>query len=188
MVRPGRDRLHGVVEVDEAFWGAKESHLRGRLVEEKALIAVAAEEDGAGIGRIRMALIPDTSRNTLHSFISNSVEPGSTIRTDGWRAYLQMKGYEHDRQVQRQRPTGEYLVPRVHLAVSLLKRWIMGTHQGAISHAHLDDYLNEFTFRFNRRKSRFRGKLFFRLAQIAVDVSPAPYKSLVAPQYIGLLE
>jgi transposase-like protein len=184
MVRPERDRLQGVVEVDETFWGATEGHVRGRLVDDKALIAVAAEEDGSGIGRIRMARIPDTSRKVLHGFIHKSVKPGSIVRTDGWRAYLQMKGYQHDRQVQRQRPGEEHLMPRAHLAVSLLKRWLIGTHQGATSHAHLDDYLNEFTFRFNRRKSRSRGKLFFRLAQISVQVPPAPYSSLVAPQHI----
>ena len=184
MVRPGRDRLQGTVEVDETFWGAKEADVRGRLVEEKDLIIVAVEEKGDGIGRIRMRRIPDTSRKTLHGFIKDVVEPGSVVRTDGWRAYLHLKGYEHDRQIQRHRPAEEHLMPRAHLAVSLLKRWIMGTHQGSASHEHLDDYLNEFAFRFNRRKSHSRGKLFFRLAQIAVSVPPAPLRSLVAPQHI----
>jgi len=135
-----------------------------------------------------MARIPDTSQEAFHGFINESVEPGSTVHTDGWRAYLQMKGCRHDRQVQRQRSDEKYLMPRVHLAVSLLKRWMMGTHQGAVSHAYLDDYLNKLTFRFNRRKSHSRGKLFFRLAQIAVEVTPAPYGSLVVPQHVVGLE
>lgn len=177
MVRPGRDRLHGKVEVDEAFWGGEETGLKGRLVSDKALIVVAAEEDGPGIGRIRLRRIPDCERATLHGFIAETIEPGSTVRTDGWNAYRELTGYVHNRQVQRQTP-GEHLLPRVHRVISLLKRWLLGTHQGAIGLEYLDDYLNEFTFRFNRRKSASRGKLFFRLAQLAVQVDPAPFESL----------
>jgi len=88
-----------------------------------------------------------------------------------------LEGYVHERQIQRQ-AQGEHLLPRVHRVVSLLKRWLLGTHQGVIGHEHLDDYLNEFTFRFNRRKSASRGKLFFRLVQQAVQVEPAPFNSL----------
>mgnify|MGYP001297383501 CR=1 FL=1 len=178
MVRPGRDRLRGTIEVDETYWGGDEQGVRGRLTEDKALIVVAAEEDGKGIGRIRLRHIPDLSRATLHGFISESVEPGSTVRTDGLNAYRELTGYVHDRQVQRHQPHGEYLLPRVHRVVSLLKRWLLGTHQGAIGDEHLNSYLNEFTFRFNRRKSASRGKLFFRLAQQAVRVEPAPFASL----------
>lgn len=177
MVRPGRDRLRGVVEVDEAYWGGHEMGVKGRLTHDKALIIVAAEEDGQGIGRIRLRSIPDLERQTLHGFIAEAVEPGSTIRTDGWNAYRELSGYVHDRQVQRQ-VQGEHLLPRVHRVVSLLKRWLLGTHQGAIGQEHLDDYLNEFTFRFNRRKSASRGKLFYRLAQQAVQAEPAPFDSL----------
>ena len=177
MVRPGRDRLRGVVEVDEAYWGGHEMGVKGRLTHEKALIIAAAEEDGQGIGRIRLRSIPDLERQTLHGFIAGAVESGSTIRTDGWNAYRELTGYVHDRQVQRQ-VQGEHLLPRVHRVISLLKRWLLGTHQGAIGQEHLDDYLNEFTFRFNRRKSASRGKLFYRLAQQAVQAEPAPFDSL----------
>ena len=104
----------------------------------------------------------------MHDFIAQSIEPGSTVRTDGLPAYLDLAGYDHDRKVQRNQPKGEHLLPRAHRVISLFKRWLMGTHQGAVSHDHLDDYLNEFVFRFNRRKSASRGKLFFRLAQQAV--------------------
>jgi len=179
MVRPGRDRLRGTVEVDEAYWGGEEEDGNGRLTQDKALIAVAAEEDGKGIGRIRLRSIPDVTRASLHGFIAEVIEPGSTVRTDGWNAYMGLEKYVHDRQVQSHRPEGEHLLPRVHRVVSLLKRWLLGTHQGAISHAHLDYYLDEFTFRFNRRTSASRGKLFYRLLQQAVQVDPTPYKNIV---------
>lgn len=185
MVRPGRDRLDGVVEVDETYWGGKEEGVIGRLTEDKALLIVAAQADGKGIGRIRMSWIPNLTKARLHGFIAENVKPGSTVCTDGLNAYLGLKGYTHDRQVQRAQTTGEYLLPRVHRVVSLLKRWLMGTHQGAIGQEHLDDYLNEFTFRFNRRKSASRGKLFYRLVQQAVQVAPVPYDSLIKPQPLG---
>jgi hypothetical protein len=179
MVRPGRDRLSGVVEVDEAYWGAEESGVRGRRTVSRALIIVAAQADGNGIGRIRLQHIADTERVTLHSFIGQAIELGSTVVTDGLQAYREMEGYIHDRQIQKHQPAdGEYLLPRVHRVISLLKRWLLGTHQGAIAHEYLQDYLDEFTFRFNRRKSASRGKLFYRLAQQAVDVAPVPFDSL----------
>ncbi|HSW44638.1 MAG TPA: IS1595 family transposase [Phycisphaerae bacterium] len=185
MVRPGRDRLRGTVEVDETYWGAQERGVIGRLTEQKALVIVAAEEDGKGIGRIRLRCIPDLTKASLHGFIGQSVEPGSTVRTDGLNAYLGLKGYIHDRQVQRHQAEGEHLLPRVHRVVSLLKRWLLGTHQGAVRQGHLDYYLDEFTFRFNRRKSASRGKLFYRLVQQAVQVEPAPFATLIKPPPIG---
>jgi transposase-like protein len=183
MVRPGRERLRGVVEVDETYWGAAESGgATGRLIYSKALIIVAAEQEGKAIGRIRMARIPDFDRATLHGFIRSAIEPGSTVCTDGLNSYREMKGYIHHRQVQGRFKHGDdQLLPRVHRAVSLLKRWMLGTHQGAISHQHLDDLLNEFVFRFNRRKSASRGKLFLRLAQHALQISPTTYERLVRP-------
>ncbi|MEI6452878.1 MAG: IS1595 family transposase [Actinomycetes bacterium] len=186
MVRPGREHLRGVVEVDETYWGAAESGgATGRGAVSKALIAVAAEQDGKGIGRIRMACIPDFDRATLHGFIRSCIEPGSTVCTDGLNSYLQMEGYNHHRQIQSHLSDGEYLMPRAHQAASLFKRWILGTHQGAIGHQHLDDYLNEFVFRFNRRKSASRGKLFFRLAQQAIQITPTTYEMLVRPQPVA---
>ena len=107
------------------------------------------------------------------------------VRTDGLNAYLGLKGYVHDRQVQLHQPEGEHLLPRVHRVVSLLKRWLLGTHQGAIGHGHLDYYLDEFTFRFNRRTSASRGKLFYRLAQQSAEVCPAPFGTLIRPQSLG---
>lgn len=182
MVRPGRDRLSGKVEVDETYLGSLEEGIRGRKMEKKALIVVATEEDGRGIGRIRMKRIPDASSQSLHTFVGESIEPGSIVHTDGWEGYsgLEMKGYIHEITVLRKRKeSASDLLPRVHRAVSLLKRWLMGTHQGAVSHEHLDYYLDEFTFRFNRRTSRHRGKLFYRLIQQAVVMEPKPYKQMV---------
>jgi hypothetical protein len=181
MVRPGRDRLKGIIEVDETYWGSVEKGVIGRLTEDKALIIVAAEEDGNGIGRIRLRHILDLTTVSLHGFITESIEPGSTVRTDGLHAYLGLEGYVYARQVQRHQPEGEHLLPRAHRVVSLLKRWVLGTHQGAIGHTHLDYYLDEFTFRFNRRKSASRGKLFYRLAQQSVQVGPIPFVSLIKP-------
>ena len=179
MVRPGRDRLHGRVEVDETYIGGLEEGVRGRQTETKALVAVACEEEGRAIGRIRLRRIRDASAASLEAFVAEAIEPGSVVHTDGWEGYasLEMKGYTHRVTVlKRGQQSAAELLPRVHLVVSLLKRWLVGTHQGAVSRQHLDYYLDEFTFRFNRRKSRSRGKLFYRLLQQAVAVEPAPYK------------
>jgi len=182
MVRPGRDRLTGRIEVDETYLGGLEGGVRGRQTERKALIVVAAQEDGPGIGRIRMRQIADASAESLLPFVQDSVEPGSVVHTDGWLGYepLGSKGYDHDVTfLKGRKETPSELMPRVHRVISLLKRWLMGTHQGAVSLEHLDYYLDEFTFRFNRRKSRSRGKLFFRLLQQAVTIDPVLYKSMV---------
>ena len=183
MVRPGRDRLSGRVEVDETYWGGEEEGVVGRLTYAKALILVAAQEDGRGIGRIRMACSPDLTKASLHGFIRESVELGSTVVTDGLRAYGGLAGYVHQPVViRRQTATASEFLPRVHRVVSLLKRWLMGTHQGAVRPNHLAYYLDEFTFRFNRRTSASRGKLFYRLMQQAVLVPPKPYKALIRPK------
>jgi len=183
MVRPGRERLGGLVEVDETYWGADDRPVTGRLTYDKALILVAAQVDGEGIGRIRPRHVQDLSKATAHHFVTEAIEPGATVRTDGLNIYEGLKGYVHDPHVRGpDRRRASVLLPRVHRVASLLKRWLLGTHQGAINHKHLDDYLNEFTFRFNRRTSASRGKLFYRLAQQAVQVEAAPFHSLVTPK------
>jgi len=183
MVRPGRDRLVGRVEVDETFLGGEAEGPRGRGSLGKALVVIAAQEDGRGIGRIRMARIADASRDSLHGFVERAVEPGATLHTDGWDGYggVEKRGYHHEVSVLRGRgqQAAPELLPRVHLVASLLKRWILGTHQGSVGFQHLDYYLDEFTFRFNRRRSSSRGKLFYRLVEQAVAVDPAPYKDMV---------
>lgn len=185
MVRPGRDRLTGRVEVDECYVGGPEEGLPGRLNLEKTLVVVAAQEDGPGIGRIRMRQIFDASAESLVPFVQDSVEPGSIIHTDGWLGYLPLekKGYEHEVTFLRgKKKAASQLLPRVHRVIALLKRWLLGTHQGAVSHKHLDYYLDEFTFRFNRRRSKSRGKLFFRLVQQAVAIEPVPLDRILHPE------
>jgi len=183
MVRPGRDRLHGRVEVDETQVIGQEEDAAGHQGGPKVLVVIAAEEDGDAIGRIRMARIPSASRNVLHAFIRQAIEPGSVVHTDGLMAYrgLESLHYRHEVTVLQgqKKDAAVKLLPRVHRVASLLKRWLLGTHQGAVRPAHLDYYLDEFTFRFNRRTSRSRGKLFYRLLQQAVQVDPAPYKTIV---------
>ena len=180
MVRPGRDRLSGTVEVDETYVGGPREGKRGRGAAGKRLVLIAAEIDGTRTGRIRLASVPDASGDSLAGAIQQMIEPGTLVQTDGWAGYgpLEAKGYRHH-VVRATQELGDNLLPHCHRVASLLKRWMLGTHQGAISHEHLEYYLDEFTFRFNRRTSRHRGKLFFRLAQQAVAVEPQPYRAMV---------
>lgn len=183
MVRPGRDLLSGTVEVDETLVGGERSGRRGRGAEGKELVLVAVEDDNKkGIGRIRLKHIPDASGITLEKAISELIAPLSTVRTDGWRGYngLGKKGYNHVVVNHTEQKPGEDSTPLVHRIASLLKRWLLGTHQGAQHFSHLHYYLDEFTFRFNRRTSRSRGQLFYRLVQQALQVDPAPLASLKA--------
>src|SRR5260370_25404697 len=182
MVRPGRDRLTGRVEVDETYLGGLEEGVRGRQTERKSLIVIAAQEDGPSMGRIRMKRIPDASADSLMEFVKEAIEPGSTVHTDGWPGYdpLDRNGYAHEITfLKGKKESASELMPRVHRIASLVKRWILGTHQGAVSHEHLEYYLDEFTFRLNRRRSGNRGKLFYRLSQQPIAPHPPPHKYLV---------
>ena len=183
MVRPSRDSLTGVVEVDEIYVGGPEEGMRGRQTETKAIVAVAAEKSGRGIGRIRLRRVMDVSADSLLPFVKEAVTPGSLVHTDGWSSYFSLAkaGYKHQVNViNNGAELAHEVLPRVHMAASLLKRWLIGTHQGGVQHQHLDYYLDEFTFRFNRRRSKARGLLFHRLAQQAAPVGPAPYHMIVA--------
>jgi len=181
MVRPGRDRLAGVVEVDESYVGGKQHGKRGRGALGKALVVLAVQlQTGSTIGRIRLSHVADASGHSLVPATASMVAEGSEIRTDGWGGYngLGPKGYQHT-VVRRSGEIGEDLLPACHRVASLLKRWLLGTHQGAIRAEHLVYYLDEFTFRFNRRTSTYRGMLFYRLAQQAVQVAPTRYSELI---------
>lgn len=174
MVRPGRDRLSGLIEIDETFLGGQRSGRPGRAAAGKALVLVAAQEVAPRkIGRIRLRRIPDASMETLHEAIAEVVEQGATVRTDAWRGYNSLDVIGCERTIARKDAVvGEDALPLVNRVASLLKRWLLGTHQGAVRPSHLDYYLDEFTFRFNRRTSRSRGLLFRRLLEQAVLVEP----------------
>lgn len=180
MVRPGRDRLSGKVEVDETYIGGEKPGKRGRGAFGKSLVMIAAEMDGNRVGRIRLRCILDASAKSLEEAMLQAVELGSIVNTDGWEGYNRLNpiGYAHE-VIRHTEEVGDNLLPHCHRVAALLKRWMMGTHQGAISHEHLDYYLDEFTFRFNRRTSRHRGKLFYRLLQQAVAIEPVPYRALI---------
>ncbi len=174
MVRPGRELLSGKVEVDETLVGGPTAGRKGRDYEGKALVVIAAEKDGNKTGRIRMKKIPDASSETLESFIQANIEKDSLVETDGWKGYrgLTKLKYKH-RCINGESVGIDELLPRVHQAASLLKRWLLGTHQGGVDKTNFDSYLDEFTFRFNRRASGSRGKLFRRLIEQAVQITPA---------------
>lgn len=179
MVRPGRDRLAGTVEVDETFIGGERSGKRGRGAAGKTLVVIAAQAAGQGIGRIRLARVASASGPHLEAAVSRAIEPGSAAHTDGWRGYngLGRLGYAH-KVIRPTAAVGENLLPLAHRVAALLKRWLLGTHQGAVQPAHLDYYLDEFTFRFNRRTSGSRGLLFYRLVDQAVHLQPVMTRTL----------
>lgn len=189
MVRPGREQLIGRVEVDETYVGGVGKKTRGRGAERKSIVAIGAEIRGRGPGRIRMSIIPDVSSPSLHGFVSTHVRPGAEVNTDGWTGYhgLGRLGYEHVvTNISASGDPAHVAMPRVHLVASLLDRWWLGIHQGSIRRSHLAYYLDEFTFRFNRRKSKARGLLFYRLMEQAVDLGPISRAMTVGdrPQHI----
>ena len=187
LVRPGRERLSGRVEVDETFIGGAEPGLRGgRQRGKKSLVVVAVEvHEPKGFGRCRMRIIQDASAESLHPFVLEHIEPGTTVITDGWQGYagIEKHGYRRDRRSQRAvrlaggDPHG--LLPGVHRIASLTKRWLLSTHQGSVDEAHLQAYLDEFVFRFSCRRSRSRGLVFYRLLELAVGHDPVRYNDIV---------
>jgi len=180
MVRPGRDRLAGMIEVDETYVGGEKRGKRGRGAAGKALVVVLVEVNDDRIGRIRLRCVPDGSAPSLEAAVQEAAQPGAVVRTDGWRGYSQLDrlGYRHEL-VRKESDVGDSLLPSCHRIASLLKRWLLGTHQGAVSPEHLDYYLDEFTFRFNRRTAKHRGQLLYRLLQNAMQQPPVPYRQLI---------
>ena len=173
MIRKGRERLSGLVEVDEVFVGGVRPRIGGRSSLGKVLILIAAEDKAGVIGRIRIRVIHNASYPSLCSTIEEMVDPISTIRTDGWLGYrgIGKKGYHHITIERNPSRPGDDPTPLVHRIASLLKRWLLGTYQGGVQRESLQSYLDEFVFRFNRRTSRSRGKLFYRLIQNMVSVT-----------------
>jgi transposase-like protein len=189
MVRPGRERLTGKVEVDESYVGMRDSSklLTGAKLKShtaRSVVAIAVEmQEPKGFGRIRLRRVPVDSERYLLPFVRDAVEPGTKVHTDGSAAYrsLSEHGYVHQRSVHLGSDGPAHVsMPGVHRLASLLKRWLLGTHQGAVQPSQLDYYLDEFTFRFNRRTSRSRGLLFYRLLEQAVLTQPVIYQRIVA--------
>lgn len=184
MVRPHREVLTGRVEVDETFIGGERPGPRGRGAQGKTLVVVAVElVEPQGYGRARMSVIPNANAKTLRAFLVNTVEPGATMVTDGWSAYPQACQDWFIHEPHPVAPSGQdahELLPAVHRVMSLCKRWLLGTHQGGVQPEHLQAYLDEFCFRFNRRHARARGLLFYRLLQYAAGAAPLTYRKMVA--------
>lgn len=183
MVRPGRERLSGCVEIDESYVGGEEEGTHGRQTYKKAIVVIAVEiREPKGFGRIRVQRVSDVSSASLTPFVCQAVQPGSTVHTDGWNGYNDLVNHGYNRKVtviSAGEAPAHVVMPGVHRVASLLKRWLLGTHQGAVGNQHLDYYLDEYTFRFNRRRSGSRGLLFYRLLQQAAASDPVPYRRLV---------
>lgn len=182
MVDPARKPLQGEVEVDESYVGGKEKGVRGRLTKKKAIVVCAVENTGKGFGRIRLQVIGDVTQASLGAFVNDNVEGGATTITDGWKGYntLGKAGFKHLQTViSKSKASASQVLPGVHRVFSLLKRWLLGTHQGVVSAKHLQSYLDEFTFRFNRRKSHSLTHTFQRLAEGAVRSASKPYWKLI---------
>ena len=180
MVRPGRERLAGTVEVDEVYIGGERPGKRGRGAAGKALVLVAAQADSSQIGRIRLVRVANASQSVLTPAVKGIIEPKSQVLTDDWDGYGELAEAGYNRKVVRKSTVvGENLLPRANRVASLLQRWLLGTHQGAVAHSHLDYYLDEFVFRFNRRRSRSRGLLFYRLVEQALAIAPVRCPQLV---------
>lgn len=185
MILSGRSKLQGTVEVDEVLLGGKKPGKRGRGAEGKSLIAVAVEVKGRKTGRVRLAKIPDASSNSLNGFIESNIKKPSTIITDEWPSYnkLGSMGYVHKTQKATARDEDEEVLPHVHRIASLLKRWLLGTHQSYLNKNKLGYYLDEYVFRYNRRTSTSRGLLFLRLIEQAVKTHPILYKEIIKQKH-----
>ena len=181
MVDPGREPLAGLVEVDETsipFRGKDDpvAAKPGRSHEGKLLIAGAVEIRGKGPGRARLAVIGDYSAATLNAFVAGNVVGGSTVVSDGWSGYATLKDVKHEPTVIGETPA-HLVLPWVHRVFADAKRWGLGVCHG-LRRPHLQAYLDEFVFRFNRRRTP--AAAFERLLGLAVALQPAPYQMLIS--------
>lgn len=173
MVRPGRDRLIGPAQADEIYSGGPHPGKRGRGAAGKTLVLAAVEDKDGRPGRIRLHKVKDASGDSLIPAVKESIQPKSEVRTDGREGHNKLSHSGYTRTIIRETAeAGKNLPPLANRVTSLLKRWLPGTHQGKPSPSHLDYYLDEFVFRFNRRTSRSRGLLFYRLMEQAVITDP----------------
>ena len=180
MVRPERDLLSGVVEVDQSFLGGRSTGKLGASSDKAPIMIAVERNDWDRLGRVRLEVADTPGSLELVGFAREVIEPGATIRTDGARMFRRLaKGYTHQPTTGYRAPNADAVMPGPHLVSSLLKRWTAGTLHYRISHKHLPYYLDEFTFRFNRRTSKARGLLFYRLLQQAVETDPHPLAELI---------
>jgi transposase-like protein len=177
MVRPDRELLKEKVEVDESYVGGTETGRDGRQLVGKELIVAAVEVRGKASGRVRLHVVSDASRSALTGFVKANVARGATVVTDGWRSYdaLSEMGYRHRPRVQGDPKRANKILPRVHRVFGNLKTWLRGTHHG-VGHRHLQAYLDEFTFRFSRRRTPMAA--FQTLLGLASSHNPTTYKML----------
>jgi transposase-like protein len=180
-IRQGRERLWGTVEVDEFVIGGEQPGKRGRGAEGKCIVAAAVEKRGKKLGRIRLQVIPDCSGDALEQFVATNVDPYSIVITDGWKGYnfLENSSYIHEKIVAAHTPDKNSVLPGVHLVASLVKRLVLGTFQGRFGPEHLQSYLDEYVFRFNRRTSGNIGKKFMRIAQQVITSAKITYRQIV---------
>lgn len=183
MVAPGRAPLAGLVEVDETTIPLRRKDDppaggHGRSPQGKMLVAGAVEVTDGKPGRVRLAAIADFSARSLHAFIKANLAPGATARTDGWSGYAGASDIAHDPHVIG--PMAAHIVlPWTHRVFANLKTWALGVYHG-LRQQHLQSYLDEFTFRFNRRRTRHAA--FRSLLAIAVAKTPATYNMLIKPE------
>ena len=186
MIRPERDRISGEVEVDETYIGSVEEGRRGGRLRDstKAIVVAAVEVRGRGSDRVRLRVVEDLSAASLVGFIEQSVTPGSVVHTDGWGGYrpLRNRGYEHNRETQGHGTNATKLFPRVHRVFSNLKAWLTGTHHG-VGQQHLQHYLNEYMFRFNRRRTPMAA--FQSLLGLTSEHGPTTYNMLYDGESTG---
>jgi transposase-like protein len=181
-IRQGRERLSGNVEVDEFVVGGQQPGKRGRGANGKTIVVAAVEKENKKLGRIRLQVVPDYSGDVLEQCVTTNVLPGSTITSDGWKGYsfLDDSSYSHNQVVAAHTTKKESVLPGVHLVASLVKRLILGTFQGRFDPKHLQSYLDEYVFRFNRRKSRNIGKKFMRITEQVTSSTQMTYKQIKA--------
>lgn len=173
MIIPGRDKLTGEVEIDETFVGAAHEGKRGRGSSGKYIVLIAVERKGKATGRIRLKKIMEASTLEIKPFILENIEKGTSVITDGWSSYQFLKANGYDHHIEKAISfENEEILPNAHRIASLLKRWLIGTHQNYATAKNIEFYLDEYTFRYNRRTSKSRGLLFQRLIEQAVMHKP----------------
>jgi transposase-like protein len=181
MVYSEFDSLRGIVHIDEVYMGTRSDYdSDGGRAGRQALVLVFVQERNHETGRVRFKLIPDADAASLESAVQEVVEPGSTVRTDAWEGYAGLSGlgYEHE-VVRSSADVGDNPIAWCYHEISQLRQWLSGTYRGTVGKRYLSDYLDEYTFRFNRRNLEHRGMIFHLLLQNAVSMTLSTGKPAV---------